>query len=242
MNKIDIKYWDALKAPAEDMDIVAIGNAFDSDELTDSQKEILAQLILASRVRLPDGEQSEDLNTAIGIFNSKFAVEEFFYAEFANLYCTWRYDYRKYVRALPVHWARRAIKRIYFRLGVELDEAEVMSVYNSDCIYSAFFDLIKDTLKGGRYFAVSNKDRWSSFAFVAYFNMWNMFGPLGFNGYSPYVICSDIGVISPPASHWKLEALTDEEAARVQELQIKGRGRKWPTWQQNRFMAEVTKI
>lgn len=241
-NKLDIKYWNSLKAPAVDTDAVAINDAFHSDKFTEQQKEDLARLIITSRVRIPDEKRSAELNAAVGIFNREFAVEEFFYAEYIQVFNTWRYDYKKYVHALPLFWAQRAIRRVYSQLGVELDDEEIMKIYNSDNIYSAFFDLISETLSNSRYFVTDAKEAWHSFTFVSYFNMWKLFGPMGFNGYSPYVICADIGLLTPPASQWKHAALAEEDLAIIEELTTRARGRRWPTWQQNKFMGKLGKI
>ena len=243
IQKIDYEYWNKLKAPAEDTDAVAINDAFHSEaKFTEQQKEDLARLILTSRVRIPDETRAAALNEAIGIFNRDFAVEEFFYTESSQVFCTWRYEYTKYAHALPLTWAQRGIRRVYSQLGVELDDTEVMSIYNSKCIYSSFFDLIDETLGKGRYFVTNDKEAWHSFAFVSYFNMWKLFGPMGFNGYSPFVICADIGLLTPPASQWRHAALTEEDLCIIDELKTRARGRSWPTWQQNRFMAKLAKI
>lgn len=242
-SKIGIEYWNSLKAPAEETDATVINDALHAEAtFTDQQKEDLARLILTSRVRILDAERAAALNVAIGIFNKDYAVEEFFYVESNQVFCTWRYDYKKYVHALPLSWARRAIRSVYTQLGVELDDEELMKIYNSDCIYSAFFDLISETLSNSRYFVTDNKEAWHSFAFVSYFNMWKLFGPMGFNGYSPYVICADIGLLTPPASQWRHAALTEADLVVIDELTKRARGRRWSTWQQNRFMAKLGKI
>lgn len=242
VRKIDMDFWNRQKAPVEAADLPAINDAFHSDKFTEQQKEDLARLILASRVRIPDEQRASSLSEAIGIFNKDFAVEEFFYAESAQVFCTWRYGYKNYAHALPLAWAQRGIRRIYSQLGVELDDDEVMTIYNSDSIYSAFFELIAETLKDNRYFVTDDREAWHSFAFVSYFNMWKLFGPMGFNGYSPYVICADIGLLTPPASQWKHAALTAEDLFVIEELTTRARGRSLPTWQQNRFMAKLAKL
>ena len=241
-SKIDIKYWNRLKSGAEATDSVAINDAFHSDKFTEQQKEDLARLILAGRVRIMDETRAAELNMAIGMFNRDFAVEEMFYTEYTQVFCMWRYDYTQYVHAIPLTWAQRGIRRIYSQLGVEIDDEEVRKIYESDNIYSSFFELIKETLNDSRYFIPDDKDSWTSFVFTAYFNMWKLFGPLGFNGYSPYVICSDIGLLVPPVSEWKHAALTEEELYVIEELQTRSRGRRWPTWQQSRFLGKLAKI
>lgn len=243
VKKLDFKYWSGLKAPPAEADAVAINDAFHSDgKFTEQQKEDLARLILTSRVRIPDETRAAALNEAIGIFNRDFAVEEFFYSESVQVFCTWRYDYTVFAHALPAAWAKRGIRRVYAQLGVELDDEEVMKIYNSDCIYSAFLELISDTLGNFRYFVTNDKEAWHSFAFVSYFNMWKLFGLLGFNGYSPYVICADIGLLTPSASQWRHAALSEEDLCTIEELKARARGRSYPTWQQNRFMAKLAKI
>lgn len=242
-NKLDMKYWDSLKSPPEDSDLTAVKDAFNAEWPADNDaKNILAELILTSYLRVADEEAQDSLNKAIGIFNEKFAVEELFYVSSLQVFCTWRYDYKLFVRAIPIGYVKRAIQHIYARLGVELDDEEIMKVYNSDNIYSAFFELLSETMKDNRYIVTEDRESWLSFAFGAYFNMWHIFGPLGFNGYSPYVICADIGLLSPPASHWKYASFTEEELSCIEELRTRGRGRRWPTFQQNRFMGKLGKI
>lgn len=242
-NKLDMKYWDGLKTPPEDSDLTAIKDAFNTEwPANNDTKDILAELILTSYLRVADEEAQDSLNRAIGIFNEKFAVEELFYVSSPQVFCTWRYNYKLFVHAIPLGYAKRAIQHIYARLGVELDDEEVMKVYNSDNVYSAFFELLAETMKGNRYIVTEDKESWLSFAFGAYFNMWHIFGPLGFNGYSPYVICADIGLLSLPASRWKYACFTEEELDCIKELQVRGRGRRWPTFQQNRFMCKLGKI
>lgn len=240
--QLDMNYWNRLKAPAVEGDVPSINDAFHSGSFTDEQKLDLARLLLAGRLRIMDEERSGQLNDAIAIFNHDFAVEELFFTEYTQLFNVWRYDYKKFIEAIPYTWAKKAIRAIYVQLGVELDDDEVSKIYHSDCIYSAFFDLIKDTLKDSRYFIPSEKDKWNQFAFTAYFNMYAMFGKLGFNGYSPYIICADIGLLTPPASQWRTAALTEEDYYLINELKTRGRGRAYPTWAQNRFLGRLAKI
>lgn len=243
VTKLNMDFWDRQKAPAEDTDTAAINDAFHSEaRFTEQQKEDLARLIIAGRVRIPDEARAAALNEAIGIFNKDFAVEEFFYTESSQVFCTWRYGYKHFVHALPLYWAQRGIRRVYSQLGVELDDEEVMKIYNSDNIYSSFFDLINETLGDNRYFVTNAKEAWHSFAFVSYFNMWKLFGVLGFNGYSPYVICADIGLLTLPASQWRHAALSEEDLCTIEELKTRARGRSYPTWQQDRFMCKLGKI
>ena len=242
IKKIDFEFWDSMKAQPDRMDSAAINEAFHSDKLTSKQKLDLAELIIAGRMRVSDNERAETLNKAVGIFNNSFALEEFFYTEFTQVFCTWRYNYRTYVHALPLTYAYEAIRQVYTRLGVEIDDDEVIKIYNSDNLYSSFFELLAEQMKDNRYIVTEDNSSWGSFVFASYFNMWHIFGPLGFNGYSPYVVCADIGVLSPPASSWKYAAFTEEELAVIDELRIRCRGRKWPAWSQNRFMGKLGKL
>lgn len=240
--KINMSYWDNLKAKTDEHDVIAINDAFTSSLFTDSQKTDLAELILASRIRIMDEERFDALNVAVGQFNQKFAVEEFFYAESNYVFCTWRYSYKDYVHAIPLKWAKAGINQIYTRLGVELDDSEIMLIYNSSNIYSAFFDLISENLGNNLYIKTDNPESWNSFVFVSYFNMWHFFGVLGFNGYSPYTIIADIGILTPPASTWKFVALTAEHLYCIEELQSRGRGRQYPTFEQNCFIGKIANI
>ena len=235
--KINFAYWDKLKAKPDEHDAAAIRDAFNSSCFSESQKVDLAELILASRIRIMDEDRMDQLNDAIGKFEQQFAVEEFFYTESAFLVNTWRYSYREYAEAIPFAWAKKAIEQIYSRLGVELDDEEVLKVYNSDNIYSAFLELLSETLGNNLYIKADDVEHWSSFVFVSYFNLWHFFGVLGFNGYSPYTIIADIGILTPPASSWKYVALTEEHLYTIDELKSRSRGRSFPTWQQNRFLG-----
>lgn len=242
MEKLDMKYWDSLKAAPCKMDSDAIANAFASHSFTDQQKADLAQLILASRMRVTDENRAAELNDAVAIFNHDFAIEEFFYTEYTQLYCTWRYSFKEYSRALPLAWAMEGIRQIYSQLGVTLDDEEVMKVYNSDNVYSAFFELLSETMKDNRYIVPTDNENWNSFAFVSYFNMWKIFGVLGFAGYSPYVLCADIGLLTPPASHWHYACFDEAELKAIDELRSRARGRRYPTYHQNRFMGLLGRI
>ena len=235
--KINFAYWNNLKAKPDEHDAVAIRDAFNSSCFSESQKVDLAELILASRIRIMDEDRMDQLNDAISKFEQQFSVEEFFYTESAFLVNTWRYSYREYAEAVPFAWAKKAIEQIYSRLGVELDDDEVLKVYNSDNIYSAFLELISETLGNNLYIKADDVEHWSSFVFVSYFNLWHFFGILGFNGYSPYTIFADIGILTPPASSWKYVALTEEHIYSIEEFKTRSRGRSFPTWQQNRFLG-----
>ena len=235
--KINLAYWDNLKAKPDEHDAIAICDAFNSRDFSESQKIDLAELILTSRIRIMDEERMNKLNDAISIFEKNYAIEEFFYTESAFLVNTWRYSYREYSQAIPFAWAEKAIKQIYNRLGVVLDDEEVLKVYKSENIYSAFFELITETLGTNLYIKADDVEHWSSFVFVSYFNLWQFFGVLGFNGYSPYTIMADIGILTPPASSWKYAELTEEHIYTIEELKSRSRGRSYPTWQQNRFLG-----
>ena len=240
--KINMSYWDNLKAKPDEHDVIAINDAFTSSLFTDSQKTDLAELILASRIRIMDEERFDALNVAVGQFNQQFAVEEFFYAESNYVFFFFFYSYKDYVHAIPLKGAKAGINQIYTRLGVELDDSEIMLIYNSSNIYSAFFDLISENLGNNLYIKTDNPESWNSFVFVSYFNMWHFFGVLGFNGYSPYTIIADIGILTPPASTWKFVALTAEYFYCIEELQSRGRGRQYPTFEQNCFIGKLANI
>ena len=240
--KINMAYWDNLKAKPDAHDVTAIHDAFSSNLFSESQKLDLAELILASRIRIIDEARMDELNEAVGLFEKNFSIEEFFYMESAYLFNTWRYSYNEYKKAIPYKCVKAAINQIYDRLGVKLDDEEIQEVYNSDCIYSAFFELISQTLGRNLYIKTDNNENWNSFAFVSYFNMWHFFGVLGFNGYSPYTIIADIGILTPPASNWKFMPLTAEQMYTIEELQGRGRGRSFPTWEQNRFLSILGNI
>lgn len=240
--KIDITYWNKKFSPADPLDGTAIKNAYLSGLFDDKEKVVLAELLLATRKRVMTDEEQEMISAIAGKFNKNCAVEEMFYSESPFMWCTWRYNYRMYADAVPLEWALKAIKNIYFRLGVELDDEGAKEVYMSDNLYDVFFDLIAEALGNDKYIVADTTKQWNSFAFVAYFNMWHLFGVLGFNGYSPYTICADLGVLSPPSSQWKFAKMTDAIQYNVHELKVRGRGRSYPTWQQNRLMGVLAEL
>lgn len=240
--KLDIDYWSKRMAPAENEDILAISEGLNQMIFTDWQKEKLAELLLASRLRLVNEEETEQMHEAIGKFNRDCAVEQLFYTESDHVFCVWRYDFKKYAQAIPKRWAIKGVKNIYDRLGVELDKEGIEWVLNSKHIYEAFFGLIEDTMGDDKFIYPNDTESWSSFAFTAYFNMWHIFGVMGFNGYSPYVICADIGLLCPPSCSWGFKEFNEEQKEAIEELKIRGRGRSYPTWQQDRFMGLIAKI
>lgn len=240
--KLDIDYWNRLKAPADDADAPAISEGLHSTMFIDWQKEKLAELLLTSRIRLTEEEEINQMNEAIGKFNRDCAVEQLFYTESEQVFCTWRYTYKVFANAIPDHWALIAVRNIYNRLGIELDKEEVNNVLKSNFIYSALFDLIAETMGKDKYIYPNDKESWNSFAFTAYFNLWHIFGVMGFNGYSPYTICSDLGILCPPPSNWGYQEFDEEQKEAIEELTIRGRGRSYPTWQQNRFLGLIARI
>lgn len=241
-NKINTSFWDNLKAKPDEQDALVINDAFSSNLFTDSQKTDLAELILAGRIRIMDDARAYSLNEAIGIFQQNFSSEEFFYMESVFVNCTWRYSFKDYAKAIPYKWAKAGISQIYNRLGIKLTEDEIINIYNSSNIYSDFFDLIKTTLDNNKYIMCPDPTNAKAFVFASYFNMWHFFGIMGFNGYSPYTICADIGVLSVPASDWRFIALPEGAAEAIEELNIRARGKKYPTLQQNQFLAKLAKI
>ena len=240
--KLNMDYWNKKFAPADPMDATAITTAFSSGAYNKQEKVILAQLLLASRLRVVAEEEQDKVSELIGRFNKDFAIEEMFYPESQFMWCTWRYSYRLYADALPLDCALEAIKNIYNRMGVELDDEGAQEVYRSENLYDVFLDLIAEALGKDKYIVADTVKQWNSFAFVAYFNMWHLFGVLGFNGYSPYVVCADLGILSPPSSQWKLALLTEEYRYSIDELKARARGRCCPTWQQNRFMGVLAEL
>lgn len=242
VKKLDIDYWNSLKAPALSTDATAIAEGLHQTMFTDWQKEKLAELLLTSRVRLVEDEEISQMNDAIGKFNRDCAVEQLFYTESEQVFCTWRYSYKMFAEAIPHHWAVKAVIGIYNRLGVELDKDEIEVVLKDEHIYKAFFDLLAEAMGKDKYIYPNDKESWNSFAFTAYFNLWHIFGVMGFNGYSPYIVCGDIGILCPPASNWGYQEFDEEQKEAIEELKIRGRGRAYPTWQQNRFLGLIAKI
>lgn len=241
--KIGIKYWQDKWTKPTDMDLAAIEDAFKTGSLSDEQKELLAELLLTGRIR-DDLEHSRgnDIATVMGIFNQNFAVDELFYWENENVATLWRYSFPDFVKAIPLQFVRVAIKRTYTRLGVDVDNDDIARIIDSGFIYSDFFELISETMGSSKFIMCDDPAGWNSFAFTAYFNMYKFFGVLGFNGYSPFQICSDIGTLCIPSSSWKFIALPKGAEEKIADLNSRARGRRYPTWQQNKFLGEIAKI
>lgn len=241
--KINAKYWSDKWTKPTDMDLAAIEDAFRTGSLTDEQKEIFAELLLSGRIRDDlDMSRGEDISDVMAIFNREYAVEELIYTESEYVFTLWRYSFPDYAKTIPLKFTRIALKKIYHRLGVEIDDNDVSRIISSGFVYSDFFDLIIETMGDSKYIICDDPAKWNSFAFTAYFNMYKFFGVMGFNGYSPFQICSDIGILCIPASNWKFIALPKNVAGKIQELNYKAQGRSFPTWQQNKFLGELAEI
>lgn len=239
--KIGIKYWQDKWTKPLETDLAAIEDAFKTGPLSDEQKELLAELLLTGRIR-DDLENSRGnaIATVMGIFNQNFAVDELFYWESEYVVTLWRYSFSDYVKEIPLQFVRKAIKKTYSRLGVDIDNDDITRIINSGFIYSDFFDLISDTMGNNKF--IMCDAGWNSFAFTAYFNMYKFFGIMGFNGYSPFQICSDIGTLCIPSSSWKFIALPKGAKEKIADLNSRARGRSYPMWQQNNFLGEIAKI
>ena len=244
---LDLKYWEnKLDKPAPH-DLEAINDAFkeygtERRNMTDDEKLVLAELLLSSCMRFADDDRGDLINAAVAKFDQGFAVEPMFYAHEGQLYRVWRYSYKDYAKAIPVVWAKKAINSIYTRLGVELDDEEVDKVYKSDFLYSAFFELVKETLTDRAYFTIDCKEDFRLFEQISWFNMWHFFGKMGFEGLSPYEVLADIGVVTPPSSQWKVVSLSERHCYQLDEIRSRTRGRDYPSAYENVFLIDLAGV
>ena len=245
--RLDLAYWeDKMDRPSE-FDLAAINDAFkeyknEKRNMTDAEKQVLAELLLASRIRFNNDVTGDLINSAVAKFDQFFAVESMFITQEGQIYKTWRYSYKAFVKALPKIWAERAIRSIYERLGVVLDDEEVQKVYNSNFLYSSFFELVKETLSNNAYFTADCKEDFRLFEQLSWFNMWNLFGKMGFEGLSPYEVLADIGVVTPPSSQWKAVALSEWHCYQLEEIRSRTRGRDYPSAYENIFLIDLAGV
>jgi hypothetical protein len=244
---LDLAYWERKMDRPNEFDMAAINDAFkehgtERRNMFDNEKLVLAEILLASCMRFNDDERGDLINRTVAKFDQFFAVEPMFYAHEGQIYRTWRYSYKDFVAAIPDVWAKKAISSIYTRLGVELDEEEINKVYNSDFLYSAFFELVADTLSARNYFTMDCGNDFRLFEQLSYFNMWHLFGKMGFEGLSPYEVFADIGVVTPPSSRWSIEVLSEEQMIRLNDIKSRTRGRDYPSALENTLLIDLAGV
>lgn len=248
MGKLNLEYWNAKFDKPFEHDMAAINAAFkeygkdEKKDLTDDEKLVLAELLLQSCMRFDTQERGDLINSAVAKYENFFAGESLVYAEEEQMYRLWRYSYSDFVKAIPVVWAKKAIEAIYTRLGVSLDDAEIEQIYNSDFVYRSYFDLIKSTLKDRSYIKANCDINYRVFAQVCFFNMWHLFGKMGFEGISPYQVLADIGVLTPPASQWSFPFLVSSQRAELEEIKSCCGRHTYPTARENVFLINLAEV
>ena len=244
--KLNIEYWNKKWAEPTELDLKAIADCYIGELMTEEEKLSLTVLFLQGSVRFPDTEegdrQMETLLSACEKYENHFSPEEMTYLESNWVITMWRYSYKEFMQVIPIYYKKGAVKTIYKRLGVELNDAEVIRVIESDFVYSDFLDTLTKALGRSKYIICPDPTKVSAFVFAAYFNMWYFFGILGFNGYSPYTVCRDIGVISVSANDWRFVALPEGAPEVIDELCHNTRKLSYPTMQQKQFIAKLAKI
>lgn len=244
--KLNIDFWNKKWAEPTELDLKAIADCYITDTLTEAQKLSLTVLFLQGSVRVPDTEEGDQLMTtlasACALYEKNYSPEEMTCLESSWVMTMWRYSYKEFVKVIPIYYKKEAVKAIYKRLGVELNDAEVMRVLESNFIYSDFFNMLGIVLGRNKYIMCPDPTSVRAFVVASYFNMWHFFGIMGFNGYSPYVICRDIGVISVPANDWRFVALPEGTPEVIDELCHNARKLSYPTMQQEQLIARLAKI
>lgn len=244
---LNLEYWERKMDKPNPVDLVAINDAFkeyphERRDLNDEEKQVLAELLLASCVRFNTNAAGDVINSVVAKFDQGFAVEPLFYACEGQFYRTWRYSYTDFVKAIPKYWSERAIRGIYERLGVELDDEEVHKIYHSNFLYSSFFALVKETLSDRAYFTIDCKENFRLFEQISFFNMWHLFGKMGFEGLSPFDVLADIGVLTPPSSQWKSVSFTQLQLRRLEEIRWRTRGRDYPSCYESAFLIDLSGV
>ena len=245
MVALNLDYWNSRFNKPFEYDLAAINDAFkeypkDRRDLTEDEKLVLAELLLQSCMRFATDERGDLINRTVAKFERFFAGESLFYAAEGQMYYVWRYSYRDFVQSIPKTWAKKAIQSIYHRLGVEIDDEETEAIYASDFIYGAYFELIKSTLKDRSYIKANCEINYRVFSQVCFFNMWHLFGKLGFEGLSPYQIMADIGEVTPPASQWSFPYLSAAQRTALEEIKRCCRKRVYPTSRETIFLMSLT--
>lgn len=243
--KLNIDYWNKKWDKPLDTDLAAISDAFSSSGVfTNEDKVKFAEILLQGRYRIPvtDDGEGDYISELCWKFNANYAVEELIYSESEYVLMLWRYDFNMIFKAIPLQFAKEALNSIYVRLGMTLDGVDVFSITKADFVYQALFDLVDEHLGNNKYVFCDDPAGWHTFAFGAWFNMWKFFDVMGFNGYSPYTICGDIGILCPKACDWKFVALPKGSLEAIKELNNLARGRDFPTWKQNAFLGKLAKI
>ena len=243
--KLGITYWNKKWGEVLDTDLAAITDAFRMcGTFTDEEKVKFAEILLQGRYRIPVSDDGEGDYTSelCWKFNANHAVEELIYSESAYVLVLWRYDFVKLFNAIPLQFAKEALRNIYSRLGIVIEDKDILRLLETDFVYQVLFDLIRENLGNNKYVFCDDPAGWHTFAFGAWFNMWKFFGVMGFNGYSPYTICADIGILCPKASDWKFVALPKTALSTIEDLKARAKGRNFPTWQQNAFLGKLAKI
>lgn len=243
--KLGIEYWNKKWDEPLDTDLAAISDAFSaSGVFTNEDKVKFAEILLQGRYRsaVSDNDEGDYISELCWKFNANYAVEELIYSESEYVLMLWRYDFAQIFKAIPLQIAKEALKNIYSRLGMTIEDKDMSRIFRQDFVYQALFDLIAENLGDNKYVFCDDPAGWHTFAFGAWFNMWRMFGIMGFNGYSPYTICGDIGILCPKACDWKFVALPKGSLETIKELNNLARGRDFPTWKQNAFLGKLAKI
>lgn len=243
--RLGITYWNKKWDKPLDTDLAAIHDAFCMNStFTDEDKVKFAEVLLQGRYRTSHTNDSEGdyISELCRKFNANHAVEELIYAKSVYVLMLWRYDFAQIFNAIPLQFAKQALKNIYNRLGIVIEDKDIPRLLEQDFVYQVLFDLIAENLGSNKYVFCDDPAGWHTFAFGAWFNMWKFFGIMGFNGYSPYTICGDIGILCPKASDWKFVALPKGSLETIKELNDLARGRSFPTWRQNAFLGKLAKI
>jgi hypothetical protein len=243
--KLGIEYWNKKWDKPLDTDVAAISDAFSSSGVfTNEDKVKFAEILLQGRYRsaVSDDDEGGYISELCWKFNANYAVEELIYSESEYVLMLWRYDFAQIFKAIPLQIAKQALRNIYSRLGMTIEDKDISRIFRQDFVYQALFDLIAENLGDNKYVFCDDPALWHTFAFGAWFNMWKFFDVMGFNGYSPYTICGDIGILCPKACDWKFVALPKGSLEAVKELNNLARGRDFPTWKQNAFLGKLAKI
>lgn len=231
--KLDLDYWERKFDKPDGMDLTVLADVFHSSPttshgFTDEQKELLAEILLQGRKIFTDEEAFSAAYEICTQVNMHYAVNTMFFTDCSGNIAVWRYDYRAYIKAIPDGYARRALRKIYGRLGIQVSDDDLLKIGASNHLYDMFLKFIKEEADGG-VIAVTPDDH-LDFADMEYLNMYLLFDKLGLEGRDAFSVLAGIGCVSKDISLYSFINTRGKIEDMKNEADRRSRGRVYPTF------------
>lgn len=228
---LTFSYWNGKNDLMIETDLQALHDFFMADDtkgLTEEIKEDVAITLLQNGFYTHGNiEAYERVLHAVNMFDVNFAVNQLFYTNRQGEINLWRYEYRKLIdEAIPALYTRRAVVKIYKRLGLDLSQEDSTKVMQSSNLYTEYIKFLKEECNG-RYIVPQTGDFKEHLSSAAYLNMYFLFGKLGFMGENPYKRFALIGDECP--ANFIYKPMDKKVAASVEDAKARSRGRDYPT-------------